>query len=85
MTDKLNLYQYNQKTESEKAHILFTDGIFLESINYEENRNLLYSLFNFFVEVTYIADSNEISNLKTFKSTDLIEPYLNKIDLSKLI
>lgn len=40
---------------------------------------------NFFAEIDYRAADNTIESVKAFKSTTSLEPYLNLVDLSKLL
>ena len=46
---------------------------------------LLYQLSSFYVEVYYHKEHKEIKKLLPFEDTDLLAPYLNKIDISELI
>jgi hypothetical protein len=43
---------------------------------------LLYQLDSFYVEVFYNKTHNYISKLNGFDDTDLLEPYLKKIEIS---
>lgn len=45
---------------------------------------LLYELNGFYVEMYYHCDKAEVEQVRSFYSTDLLEPYLAAIDLSDL-
>lgn len=47
-------------------------------------RILLYKLEDFFIEVFYDFKNNRIVIVRPFNSTDLLEPYLEKIDISDI-
>jgi hypothetical protein len=46
---------------------------------------LLYQVDSFYVEVYYHKKHREIKKLQPFEDTDLLAPYLNRIDISELI
>ncbi len=81
----IGLYEYNLLSTDEKAQTLWDKGEFIVSRKSKTNSANLYSLSDFFVEVNYDNDKNEIVDLRSFKSHKLLEPYLDYIDLEKLL
>lgn len=70
-----NLLTYQEKIEATKkaTHIM--------SRNDEHYFIFLYQLRGFYIEVFYHRELNFISNLQGFDDTDLLTPYLDKLDL----
>jgi hypothetical protein len=81
----IGLYEYNLLSTDEKAQTLWDLGEFIVSRKSKTNSANLYSISDFFVEVNYDNDKNEIVDLRSFKSNKLLEPYLDYIDLEKLL
>ena len=81
----MTLYQFNVLTENEKTAIVWSKGDFV--IERKENNFsiLLYQVQSFYVEVFYSGNENKISRLRSFSSTQQLEPYLEKINISGLI
>lgn len=46
---------------------------------------LLYQVDSFYVEVFYHKEHREIKKLQPFEDTDLLAPYLSRIDISSVI
>lgn len=46
---------------------------------------LLYQVDSFYVEVYYHKKLREIKKLLPFEDTDLLAPYLNRIDISEIV
>jgi hypothetical protein len=81
----ISLYEYNLLSTEEKAQTLWDKGEFIVSSKSKSTSANLYSLSDFFVDVNYDNKKNEIVDLRSFKSHKLLEPYLDLIDLSKLL
>jgi hypothetical protein len=45
---------------------------------------ILYRIDNFYVEILYHSDRNEITSIKSFISDKPLDHYLEKIDLTNL-
>lgn len=45
----------------------------------------LFQVDDFYVEVFYNKKTNEVGRIKTFYSTDLLDPYLKYIDISEIV
>lgn len=78
----LSLYEYITLEQSDRAELLWSNGIYINN-SIEENCSFaLYSLYNFYVEVVLIE--NEIAELIPFKQGQRLEKYLDSIDISEL-
>ena len=69
----------------EKAQLLWDSGEFLLSNKTTNAATNLYSFSDFFVEVIYSNELNKIIDIKTFKNDTRLEPYLDLINVSKLL
>ena len=69
----------------EKAQLLWDSGEFLLSNKTTNAATNLYSFSDFFVEVIYSNELNKIIDIKTFKKDTRLEPYLDLINVSKLL
>ena len=69
----------------EKAQLLWDSGEFLLSNKTINAATNLYSFSDFFVEVIYSNELNKIIDIKTFKNDTRLEPYLDLINVSKLL
>ena len=79
------IYDYNILDFNNKADYLWKHGEFLVTRKTSVGSANLYSISDFFVEVNYDNEKNEIVDLRSFKSHKLLEPYLDYIDLEKLL
>jgi hypothetical protein len=78
--------QYHSLDQDLQAHLLWKDGVFLELIRNTHKLNIeLYTLYNFYVEVYFDAITEEPLFLKPFINSDLLEPYLQQINLEGLL
>ncbi len=82
----MTVYQYNSLTESQKVETLWLHGDLIADRPHplEEKQFLLYSLFNFHVEVEYNRSENTIEGVRSFFSVSPLEPYLENIDISAI-
>lgn len=69
----------------EKAQLLWDSGEFLLSNKTINAATNLYSFSDFFVEVIYSNELNKIIDINTFKNDTRLEPYLDLINVSKLL
>lgn len=69
----------------EKAQLLWDSGEFLLSNKTTNAATNLYSFSDFYVEVIYSNELNKIIDIKTFKNDTRLEPYLDLINVSKLL
>ncbi len=60
----------------DQLEALYFEGDILANRYEEEFIFLLYSLYDFYVELRHDAYSNQIRQITAFRGTDLLEPYL---------
>jgi len=81
----IGLYEYNLMSIDEKAQLLWDSSEFLLSNKTTNAATNLYSFSDFFVEVIYSNELNKIIDINTFKNDTRLEPYLDLINVSKLL
>ena len=80
----MGIYKFNQLSLDEQKELVWSVAVFLTN-RIEQNFGLsLYKLFDFYAEVHLNNDTNQIEKIKTFKSIEPLQPYLDEIDLTKL-
>lgn len=78
---KITLYEFNILPDNEKADTVWENGVFLLNRVVEGNAINLYSLNDFYVEIWYDQPNNKIIKIRSFKSTNPLDPYLDDISL----
>lgn len=78
----MELHAYKSLDTKDQFDILLEVGVLLLDRNDDACSYLLYQIDGFYVEVGHRLDINEISGLRSFNSTDLLEPYLESIEIS---
>jgi hypothetical protein len=76
----VTLYDFHLMTLKEKAAAVW-EGTFIGDRAENNFKIQLYSMGNFFAEVFYNQDLNEIVTVRGFKTTRLIDPYLKNIKI----
>lgn len=79
----MTLYQFNQLDEAEQLEAIW-GGSLLDERADEQHKILLYQIDCFYVEAYYRKDHGELVRFRSFSSTDQLEPYTGKIDISGL-
>lgn len=78
----IGIYQYNMLKPDDQALTLWESGVFIMNRKEDKYQINLYSLFDFYVEVWYDSMMNSIKKFRTFKAVDVLEPYLDRINLN---
>jgi len=78
----LELYEFNILDLNERAETLWANGTFIINLKQGENAYNLYSFFGYFVEVTYSQPENSIIDIRPFKRGELLNKYLDLIDIA---
>jgi len=76
----MTIYEFAKLNREEKANLTWK-GTFLAHREKENIKYALYSVENFFVEVTYRASDNELIGFSPSQTNSLLEEYLNHIIL----
>lgn len=85
MNIKIGIYEFTLMPTDEQANYLWDNGEYITHSIREGMRYQLHVLSNFYVEVTYDSTENCIVDLKSFKTSRLLEPYLSHIDIGDLM
>lgn len=80
----MTLYQYNSLDELEQSEALCSFGIELGTRKDGTYLYTLYSLYDFYVETKRYIEFEILYGLRTFKTSTLLEPYLENIDISQI-
>jgi hypothetical protein len=72
-------------TEDQQAFILEQYGVCVSARDHKADKLLLYQVDAFYVEVHFDPPTQSIKKMKSFASTDELEPYLNNISLKDVI
>ena len=78
------LHDFRQLPVNKQYYILDKCGIELSALFTRKEAKVLFSLYNFYVEIIYLRASREIKSLSSFLDVDRIEPYLEQINIDEL-
>jgi len=78
----MHFYDFIQLNETEQIEILWYNGEQIGRRKDEEHLILLYQVEGFYVEVFYHNKERVIKKYMSFECTDLLEAYLEKIDIT---
>jgi hypothetical protein len=72
-------------SQDKKYRNLLLNGVCLASRDTEEHCVLLFQLSDFYVEIYFDKNCDEIMHCKSFQDTDELTPYIEHIDISHLV
>lgn len=81
----MTLYDFQLLPEPQQIEILYRAGVYIGKRREGVSVILLYQLESFYVEVYYRKYRSHIRQLHCFDSTDLLDPYLEQIDVENLV
>lgn len=73
------LYEYIQLSVNERADVLWDNGWALDHMKHEGKQHSLYSLFDFYVEVTFTGKG--VEDVMPFRQGVRLDKYLDRIKL----
>ncbi len=76
------IYQFIAMSQPQKAEALRLEGQFLSRAEMDETVYLLYSLGDFYVEVTGVGE--DVMDIAPFREGERFNKYLHDIDISSL-
>jgi hypothetical protein len=79
----MTLYEFKTLSDFEQAEAVW-NGTFIAHREDGFFRVLLYQIDSFYVEVYYHKTANVILRFRSFTTTRLLEPYLEKINISDI-
>ena len=77
----MKLYDYIKLPEEEQFNAVWNNGTHVDTFIDGNIKINLYAINNFFVEIYYNAVLNNIVDKKHFKQGELLDKYLNRINL----
>jgi hypothetical protein len=80
----MKVQEFKSLDETEKAIVLINKGVLVGKRMIQSYLVFLYQLDSFYVEILYNKQTNFVYKFKAFENTELLEPYLSKIDISWL-
>ena len=84
----MTIEAYRQLTNSEQAHLLKKEGVFLADRFLTGNRIYLFTLYGFYIELFHELlgpDRSGLRIFRVFEDTDALEVYLDRIDIGQLL
>ena len=77
----MNLYEFSRLSEEEQYDTTWNIGVLVDQLIKDNMSINLYAINEFFVEVYYDQSTNKILYKKHFKQGELLDKYLNRINL----
>lgn len=81
----MKMYDFQLLPRQDQIEVLYQFGSFIGKRKEDFSILLLYQLESFYVEVVYAKYRSQVKHLHCFDSTDLLEPYLEQIDVENLV
>lgn len=79
------LYDFQLLPEDKQIEALYQSGVYIGKRKEDFSIILLYQLESFYVEVYYRKYRSHVKKLHSFDSTELLDPYLEHIDVENLV
>jgi len=77
--------EYLSLHEDLQTQLLSVDGVCLDLVRNCRNISVeLYSLYQFYVEIFFDKATEEPLYLKAFNKLELLDPYLDQVDIAEL-
>jgi hypothetical protein len=81
----MTMYDFQLLPEQQQIEVLYDYGVYIGKRKAETSIILLYQLESFYVEVFYRKYRSHIKRLHCFESNELLDPYLEQIDVENLV
>lgn len=78
---KMTLYQFNALNETEQIETIWKDAVFQGRRTEERDDFYLYQIDDFYIEMKILKETDTILLSKTFKTTELLHPYLEQMNI----
>lgn len=75
---------FQNLTEDLKSYVLLNNGQHVAERNYSIYSIQLYAVYGFYVEVYYLPGSDEIDQILAVNSDEVLEMYLDSIDITDI-
>ncbi|MCY7353468.1 MAG: hypothetical protein LH606_22885 [Cytophagaceae bacterium] len=77
----MTLYEFTRLDQRSQSEAIFGQGIYLETRLEESYYVNLYAVDNFWVEVFYDSEGNDLNRWGPFRNPRRLNPYLKRIEL----
>jgi hypothetical protein len=77
----MTLNQFHKLDEMEQVEALWEYGVHIADRDEGEHKLILYQVDAFYVEVWYHKEYNVVRKYRAFSSTDILGPYLDKLNI----
>lgn len=81
----MDLYEFIALDMEKKADTVWYHATYLTWRSWYKGKVNLYALEDFYVEVYYDNEFNCVDDIRSFKSIDCLDGYLDRIDLFSLL
>lgn len=81
----MKMHDFQLLPEQDQIDILYQYGVYVGKRKEAFSVILLYQFESFYVEVFYRKYRSHVRRLHCFESTDLLDPYLEQIDVENLV
>ena len=81
----MTMYDFQLLPEQLQIETLYRNGVYIGKQKRKLSIILLYQLESFYVEVFYRKYRSHVKHLHCFESTELLDPYLEQIDVENLV
>ncbi len=79
----MTLYEFKQLDTNEQMEAIWK-GIHIGNRRDREHNIVLYQIDGFYAEVYHHKFDNDIKRVRTFSSTNCLDPYLDQIDIEAI-
>jgi hypothetical protein len=81
----MTMYDFQLLPEHQQIEVLYQHGVYIGKRKEKFSIIILYQLESFYVEVVYRKYRSHVKHLHCFESTELLDPYLEQIDVENLV
>ena len=81
----MKMHEFLLLPEQDQIEILYQNGVYIGKRKEAFSIILLYQFESFYVEVFYRKYRSHIKRLHCFESTELLDTYLEQIDVENLV
>ena len=81
----MTLHHFNALNQEKQRRLVLQKGVYLTGRRTRDFTVLLFDVDGFYIEVYFYTATNKVFLIKSFDHTDLLQPYLNTIDIKFLL
>lgn len=81
MLHEITIGEFNHLNHDEKSWYLWHGATYLHAFEKGGYRVNLFHMNHYYIELWYHLESNSIDEIRAFNSTDMLEPFLEHINI----